>query len=595
MSSEDLRQLFLTFFLNKGHRLVPSSSLIPADDPSVLFTVAGMQQFKPYYTRAKDPFRDIHLSLGEPLQASNVVTCQKCLRTTDIEAVGDESHLTFFEMLGNFSFGGYFKEEAIALSWEFITNYLKIPTERITVSIFGGDKELPYDEESYTYWKRLGVSDEQIISGNRETNFWGPVGEEGPCGPNTEIYVDHLEVWNLVFNSFYRHSDKTLEPLPLKGVDTGMGLERLLLVTQFPNQSNKTVFETDLFSGLMAILQADSQINEVRNLRIIADHLKSSAFLISEGIKPSNIERGYILRRLIRRILRYSELVNLQDNYLEPAIDWIIQKYHSIYPEIDNKSLILEVLSDEFSKFRQALKKGLKEWHKIAGELKQKNILVVNGAIAFELYSSFGFPLEFLKEIAEEEGMSIDEEGFAEALKKHQEISRNSQEKKFGGHGLKGEIQNTEENIKIKRLHTATHLLQAALREFFGSTVAQQGSDINPDRLRFDFSFDRKLTPDELKKIEAWVNQRINDGLVVSFYETPLNQALQDGALGLFSQRYSDQVRVYEIKDPKTGRVYSKEICAGPHVSNTSEIGSFKILKEEAVSRNTRRIRATVG
>jgi alanyl-tRNA synthetase len=596
MLSEELREKFLEFFEKKGHKVVPSSSLIPENDSSVLFTTAGMQQFKFYYTNVLDPFKDIHYTLGEPLNNLNTATCQKCFRTSDIESIGDERHLTFFEMLGNFSFGGYFKEEAIQLAYEFLKEELKIEDKRMKISVFGGDKEIERDTESIKAWEKFGfsLSKGNLYLSDRENNFWGPTGAEGPCGPTTEIYVDGIEIWNLVFNEFYMHPDKKLEPLKTKGVDTGMGLERLALVMQFPLKKDKTIFETDLFKDLKEELEKSIKIKEEKFLRIILDHFRAIAFLTSAGVVPSNLERGYILRRLIRRIIRIALKINLDELWYKKALEIISLKYGNFYPEVKNTEKIYEVFLSEKEKFEKTLENGLKEWQKILIEARKNNKKVIEGKTAFYLYESYGFPIEILEEMANEEMLEVDKKGFEESFLKHQEISRKGQEKKFGGHGLKTGFINNEESFKIVKSHTATHLLLRALREVLSSEIIQQGSDINPERLRLDFNFERKLTPEEIKKIEDLVNQKIEEGLEVEFYETTYNEAIKNGALGVFKERYPEKVRVYEIKNKITGEVFSKEICAGPHVKNTKEIGKFKIIKEESVAKGIRRIRAVI-
>jgi len=596
MLSEELREKFLDFFKKREHKIVPSSSLIPENDSSVLFTTAGMQQFKFYYTNVLDPFKDIHYTLGEPLNSLNTATCQKCFRTSDIESIGDERHLTFFEMLGNFSFGGYFKEKAIQLAYEFLKEELKIEEERMKISVFGGDKEIERDTESIKAWEKFGFSLNKgnLYLSDRENNFWGPTGAEGPCGPTTEIYVDGIEIWNLVFNEFYMHQDKKLEPLKTKGVDTGMGLERLALVMQFPLKKDKTIFETDLFKDLKEELEKSIKIKEEKFLRIILDHFRAIAFLTSAGVVPSNLERGYILRRLIRRIIRIALKINLDELWYKKALEIISLKYGNFYPEVKNTEKIYEVFLSEKEKFEKTLEKGLKEWQKILIEARKNNKKVIEGKTAFYLYESYGFPIEILEEMANEEMLEVDKKGFEESFLKHQEISRKGQEKKFGGHGLKTGFINNEESFKIVKSHTATHLLLKALREVLSSEIIQQGSDINPERLRLDFNFERKLTPEEIKKIEDLVNQKIEEGLEVEFYETTYNEAIKNGALGVFKERYPEKVRVYEIKNKITGEVFSKEICAGPHVKNTKEIGKFKIIKEESVAKGIRRIRAVI-
>lgn len=592
MNSEELRKKFLNFFKDRGHRIVSSSSLVPENDPSVLFTTAGMQQFKLYYTGTQNPLKDNHSNLSEPLNNLNVVTYQKCLRTSDIESVGDESHLTFFEMLGNFSFGGYFKKEAIKYALDFITKDLKISLDRIKVSVFKGNDETPFDKESYDTWLNLSIPKEKIILGSKEDNFWGPTGNEGPCGPTSEIYVDGLEIWNLVFNEYYQHLNKTLEPLKIKGVDTGMGLERLALIMEYPQDKQKTIYDTDLFEDLMIFLKSQGIKGEERIYRIIADHFRAIVFLTAAGIFPSNTLHGYALRSLIRTIIYLSKIQNFKENWLEQAFEIIKTKYENIYPEVQNKKEILLVINQETDKFEKTLKKGLKEWQKLVSRLP-KTKKEISGEEAFGFYETSGTPLAFLEKTAKEYHFKIDRHGFEEAFRRHQEVSRASKEKKFGGHGIQT-IKNEEDKIKITKLHTATHLLLQSLRMTLDEKIEQKGSDITLERLRLDFPFSRKLIKEEIQKIENLVNQKIQENLIIHYYETSYEEAIQKGALGCFKDRYPKKVTVYEIEDSKTKISFSREICAGPHVKTTKEIGVFKILKEEAVGQGIRRIKATV-
>jgi len=566
MKSSQLRKIFLEFFEKKGHKIVPPSSLIPAD-PSVLFTTAGMQQFKLYY-------------LGEPCPfGKNVASCQKCFRTSDIAEVGDERHLTFFEMLGNFSFGGYFKKEAIEFAYQFLFEELKLPLSNAFFTVFQGDEEVPEDKESFEIWQKLGISKERIKKCSREDNFWGPTGLEGPCGPTTEIYVNGIEVWNLVFNEYYKDREGKLISLKQKGVDTGMGLERLAMISQNKN----SVFETDLFEPIIKVLSTSNiehQTSNIRSQRIIADHIKGAVFLISEGILPSNVERGYVLRRILRRAILHSKILNLPKNSMIEAAKKVIEIYKNVYPEVLSRQAdVLTVIEGEREKFEKTLEKGLKKIKLQISNCKLKNEKILPGEIVFDLFQSYGFPLEITKEIAKEEGLEVNEKDFKERFKKHQEISRVGAEKKFGGVGK-------VTDYNMIKLHTATHLLHAALREILGEKVRQMGSDITPERLRFDFSFDRKLTEEEIKKVEGLVNQKIKEDLEVNREEMNLKDALKSGALAFFKEKYPEMVTVYTIGD------FSKEICAGPHVKRTSELGIFKIKKEESAGRGIRRIYA---
>ena len=566
MQSSEVRQRFLKFFESKGHKIVPSSSLLP-DDPSVLFTTAGMQQFKLYYTNP---------SLAP---SKNVVSIQKCIRTSDIDEVGDESHLTFFEMLGNFSFGGYFKKEAIEWAYEFIVKELGLTVDYVTV--FEGEEGVPADTESEEIWKSLDPTLEVKRAG-RPDNFWGPTGNEGPCGPTTEIYVDDIEVWNIVFNQYFQSKDKILKPLETQGIDTGMGLERLVLAVQ----NAKTVFDTDLFTPLLSLLPDNI---DTRVQRIIVDHTRAIAFLVSDGVTPSNKDQGYVLRRLMRRVIVHEHLIGMLN--FEQLFSVIVQEYGSVYPEL-NLDLIVSEFNTEKEKFSKTLKNGLKELERIAS---------LDAASAFRLYESYGLPYEIIKELGKEKASNLSRENFDAEFKKHQDKSRAGSEKKFGGHGLffdNGELKasNAEELQKVTRLHTATHLLQAALRKILGDEVRQAGSDITAERLRFDFTFPRKVSEAELGKIEALVNEVVDKDLPVLKETLPKEEAHKTGALHFFKIKYPDLVDVYSVGDPHdAGQVFSKEFCGGPHVEHTGVIGTFKITKEEAVSAGVRRIRATVS
>lgn len=595
MTSEEIRLSFLEFFEKKGHKIVSSSSLIP-DDPSVLLTTAGMQQFKRYYTAELNALKEFG--------SQRIVSSQKCFRTSDIEEVGDKTHLTFFEMLGNFSFGpvgdnnpenfgkdGYFKRSSIYWAYEFVSQILEINPNRIDVSVFKGDSSagsgqaIPFDEESYKIWhEEIGIPKEKIIFGSRLDNFWGPTGEEGPCGPCTEIYVDGVEIWNLVFNEYYKERKGKFKKAENLGVDTGMGLERLTAVLNGIDD----VFETDIF-GLLVSKIRESIPSADRVVRILADHLRASVFLIADGVRPSNKEAGYILRRLLRRIIAYQIKYDIHADLFPESVEIIKRKFGKIYPEVKEDKIILEVLENEAQKFREAIGRGIKEIEKYVS-----SGLVLTGKEAFYFYETFGLPFELIKELAPAETIKdLTKENFDAEFGKHQEISRHGAEKKFGGHGLvldTGELKagNEEEMRKVIRLHTATHLLHFALREVLGKEVGQMGSDINPERTRFDFSFNRKMTVEEIKKTEDLVNQKIKEDLRVYFKEMSKNEADKTGALHFFKQKYPEIVKVYFINS------ISAEFCGGPHADRTSDIGKFKILKEEAVGAGVRRIRATI-
>ncbi len=573
----------MNFFEKKGHRIVPSSSLLTTD-PSVLFTTAGMQQFKEYFLGKKSPY------------GSKVASCQKCFRTSDIDEVGDKDHLTFLEMLGNFSFGGYFKKEAIEFALELLTKTFQLPLERLWFTYFRGDKEVPEDNEAKKAWLSLKIPEDRIHGSLREDNFWGPTGQEGPCGPTTEIHYDltrqpckkgkkclpncdcgrFVEIWNLVFNEYYQDEKGKLTPLKGKGVDTGMGLERLSMVSQ----GKSSVFETDLFSPLLEEIEkksAEPYLQNPKPYRIVVDHIKGAVFLAATDILPSNIERGYVLRRILRRAMRFGRLLDFPPNFLIPLAQKVITIYQDVYPELASKSAdILTVIQKEEERFTQTLAQGLRQFEKIAG------LGDIDGQDAFHLFDTYGFPLELTEELAKEKGLKVDERGFEESFKKHRDVSRAGAEKKFGGVGK-------EAGLGAAKFHTATHLLHAALRSVLGSHVRQMGSDINPTRLRFDFFHPQKLTPDQIKKVETLVNQKIKEDLEVKKREMKYEEALKSGALAFFRDKYPEDVTVYAVDD------FSKEICAGPHAKRTSELGHFKIVKEESSGAGVRRIRAILN
>lgn len=630
MTSQEIREKFLEFFEKRGHAVVPSSSLIP-DDPSVLLTTAGMQQFKQYFTGELDPMKDFG--------SLNTVSVQKCFRTSDIDEVGDASHLTFFEMLGNFSFGGYFKEETIKYAHEFITKEMGLVID--CVSVFEGDATVPADEESEKIWKSLGVKN--IKKAGREDNFWGTTGAEGPCGPTTEIYVEtsageSVEVWNIVFNEYYSKGGK-LTPLKIKGVDTGMGLERLAMVSQ----GVETIFETDLFKPLMKLF---SENVDIRTKRIIIDHVRGSIFLIADGVRPSNKLNGYVLRRLVRRILGYVQNNVIGETQLKKLISSVLDFYGMYYTrELENRgaSIIGEFKEEEIKfengissiekskdfehildiskkrKLKNQIRGTVRKFVKLSGHPELYGITVDGkmvwrdkydlediGNLIFDLYQSKGGQFEIIVDILRREGVMLSDEAvkelrrvFEEKFRGHQEISRAGVEKKFGGHGLvldTGEIKagSDEELQKVTRLHTATHLLNQALREVLGEGVMQRGSDITTERARFDFTFNRKMTPEEIKKVEEIVNEKINEDLPVNFKEMSKEEAEKTGALHFFKGKYPERVKVYYV-GKSLEDAWNKEFCGGPHVSSTGEIGEFRITKEEASAAGVRRIRATVA
>lgn len=555
MESREIRERFIKFFEEKGHKAVPSSSLVPEGDASVLFTTAGMQQFKPYYIGAKNPLTDFN--------SQNTTSSQKCVRTSDIEEVGDERHLTFFEMLGNFSFDGYWKKEAISYAHEFVTKEMGLKIDYVTV--FEGEEGVPEDVESAEIWRSIDPNIE-IRKCGRADNFWGPTGEEGPCGPTTEIYSGGIEIWNVVFNEFYQSKDKTLRPLETKGIDTGMGLERLVMV----KQGVPSVFETDLFTPLLLSLRPDFGASS----RIVADHIRSSVFMINDGVEPSNTERGYILRRLLRRAYMHAKKIADDNNPLSliQNVSRLVMGHNSYASIYDFSPNIIDVITAEIEKFEKTLDAGLKQFEK--------------GEDPFILFTSYGFPIELTEELAREKGIMIDRKSFDESFKKHQEVSRAGMEQKFKG-GLAGHSE-----IEVK-YHTATHLLHQALHDVLGEGVSQKGSNINPERLRFDFSFERKLTDEEKNKVEDRVNEIISQKLPVNKVLMPKAEAEATGARHFFGERYPDEVSVYYIGNDLDS-AYSKEFCGGPHVENVATLGKFRIVKEEAVSAGVRRIKAVL-
>jgi len=549
MQTPLLKKTFLDFFVKEGHALVPSGSLLPPD-ASVLFTTAGMQQFKQYFLGEKSSY------------GKRVTSCQKCFRTSDIDEVGDKSHLTFLEMLGHFSFGDYFKKETIAWTHKLLTEVFNINRRRISVTVFKGDRTIPFDQESYKAWS-LFLPKRKISKGSRKDNVWGPAGPEGPCGAANEVYVDKLEVATLVFVEYYSSKDKKLTALSQKGVDVGWGLERLAMVSQ----GKRNVFETDLFLPIMSAIPGENK----KARRIIADHVKGAVFLISEGLIPSNIEQGYILRRLIRRAIRFGKLLDLPREFLIPLAQRVIDIYQTSYPEIRSREKdILTVIQKEAENFEKTLNQGLKQFAKISRGSPR-----LSGKAVFHLFDTYGFPPELTEELAKERGLKVDLKGFARAFKKHREVSRAGAEAKFGGGGEFS-----------PRLHTATHLLHAALRDVLGEHAKQMGSDISPQRLRFDFTHPQKLTAEEMKKIENLVNQKIKENLEVKREEMDYRQALKSGALAFFKEKYPERVTVYSVNG------FSREICAGPHVEKTGQLGRFKIIKEESSGAGIRRIRA---
>ncbi len=591
LTSESLRELYLNFFKEKGHAVIPSASLIPENDPSVLFTTAGMHPLVPYLLGEKHP------------AGTRLTDVQKCVRTGDIEDVGDPSHCTFFEMLGNWSLGDYFKKEMISWSYEFLTSekYLGIPVEKLAVTVFEGDEDAPRDEESAAYWEKAGIPKDRIFYLPKKNNWW-IAGTTGPCGPDTEMFIDrgtpkcspecspacdcgkYLEIWNDVFMQFEKHADGTYTKLKQKNVDTGMGLERTLSILN----GVPTVYDTDVFDGAKAEIEALTgkkygESEEVtRAFRIILDHARTATFMLGDqkGVTPSNVDQGYVLRRVIRRAVRFGRQLGLQHGKLSAIAEKFVEKYKNVYPELkQNEQRIITELNKEEDKFSKALEDGLKEFNKVVSHIEGS---VFPGKTAFRLFDTFGFPIEMTEELAKERGFILDKEGYEEAYKKHQSESHAGSEQKFKG-GL------AEQNETTARLHTATHLLNAALKSVLHDDgINQRGSNITVERLRFDFNFPRKLTADELKAVEAWVNDAIKANVPVTMEETTVEEAKKAGAVGIFGDKYGEKVKVYTI-----GK-YSKEICGGPHAKTTGELKSFKIIKEEASSSGVRRIKAVI-
>lgn len=580
----NLKDLYIDFFKSKGHVQIPSAPVVPENDPSVLFNTAGMQPLIPYLMGKTHPC------------GTRLVDYQKCIRTNDLDAIGDTYHHTFFEMLGNWSLGDYFKKEAITWSFEFLTEVLKIPKERLAVTVFAGNDIIPKDEEAYEIWKNLGIPDSRICP-TSDDNFW-IAGESGPCGPDSEMFYFRsndeipemfdpedsrwVEIWNDVFMQYYKHEDGRVEELTKKNIDTGMGLERVVAVLEGVNDNYKSSVWSDIISLIEKISNKKYEENE-ESMRIIADHIRTAVFISADpsGIKPSNTDQGYILRRLIRRAIRHAKKLGIDVNstWEEEIAKSIMDKYKKYYKEIeDNRDIVLEVLRNEKTKFNRTLEKGLKEFEKMINNL-EGNIL--NKDLAFKLYDTYGFPIELTVELAREKNIEVDTEGFKEKFKAHQELSRAGSNQKFKG-GLAG---NSEIETKY---HTATHLLNAALKLVIGPDVHQKGSNITDERMRFDFSCDHKLTDEEKSEAEALVNKWISEGLDVKVEEMSKEAAIKSGAECMFIEKYPDIVTVYSIGD------VSRELCGGPHVKNTSEIGTFKIVKEEASSAGVRRIKAII-
>lgn len=665
ITANELREKFLQFFKEKGHAVIPSASLIPENDPTVLFTTAGMHPLVPYLMGAKHP------------EGTRLTDVQKCIRTGDIEEVGDNSHLTFFEMLGNWSLNDYFKKEAISWSWEFLTSpqWLGLNPENLAFSVFAGDDGVPADEESAQLWQQMGVPKDRIFYLPRKNNWWGPAGMTGPCGPDTEMFIvkdqepcgpdcspacdcgRYLEIWNDVFMAYNKTAEGNYEPLGRVNVDTGMGLERTIGVLQ----GVKSVYETDLFQPILGKIQElsgkqyGSDDATTRAMRIVADHIRTSTFILGDhrGVTPSNTDQGYILRRLIRRAVRFGLQLGMAEGFTAAVSNVIVEEYKAVYPELgDKQAFIAEQLMLEEQRFQRTLEQGIREFDKIKTGITQgiedltayvngmdldrmgrlsrlakqlvredapaapellglttilkdvsstygqvrrlrgdvdkltQSLKTIDGPTAFRLYDTYGFPVEMTEELAHENGLSVDMDGFKSAFENHQKLSQQGAEQRFKG-GL------ADHQEQTARLHTATHLLHAALRRVLGDTVEQRGSNITAERLRFDFSFGRKMTREEIDEVQRLVNEAISQDLPITMREATVDEARAEGAIGLFESRYGEHVKVYTMGKDKDD-FFSKEICGGPHASHTGELGGFKIQKEEASSAGVRRIKAVI-
>lgn len=591
MKAQELRNKYLKFFESKGHEIIPSASLVPENDASVLFTTAGMHPLVPYLMGEKHP------------KGTRLTNVQKCIRTGDIDEVGDNTHGTFFEMLGNWSLGDYFKKETIEYSFEFLTSkeYLGIPKERLAVSVFAGDDDAPRDEESASVWLSLGIPKERIAYLPKKNNWW-IAGDTGPCGPDTEMFywIDSgtpapenfqetesdprwVEIWNDVFMQYEKKADGSIVELPQKNVDTGMGLDRTLAVLNGQTSS----YDTELYKPLWDVLALSQEVmtnDEVKKARIVLDHIRAATFIISDGVEPSNKDRGYVLRKLLRRAMVNAKLLNLKPHWLEALVGRVIETYAEAYPELlENSNVIIKAAVSEEDKFSKSLDKGLKEFEKHVKEGKE-----LTGTDAFNLYQTFGFPWEITSELAEGMGIKVDKETFATEFKKHQDQSRTAAAGMFKG----GLANHNEQTVK---LHTVTHLLHQALRDVLGNHVFQKGSNITEERTRFDFIHDKKMTPEEIKATEDKINGWIKDDLVVKWEMVPLEEARNRNAIGLFGEKYEPIVKIYTMSKRDSGEPVSVEFCGGPHVEHTALVGgTVKIQKEEAVSAGVRRIKAVI-
>lgn len=594
MQSNEIRQKFLEFFKEKGHAIIPSAPVLPENDPTVLFTTAGMHPLVPYL-------------LGESHPAGSKLTnFQKCIRTGDIDEVGDETHLTFFEMLGNWSLGDYFKQEAIEYSFEFLTGekWLNIPIEKLAVSVFKGDKDAPQDSEAGEKWKSLGMPEHKIVQLGKKDNWWGPAGQTGPCGPDTEMFYyvgegtpseesnpdsdknNWVEIWNDVFMEYNKTEDGKYEALQQKNVDTGMGLERVTAVLQ----GKRSIYETELFTSIIEKIEIISNTkyeNHISSYRIIADHIRTATMMAGDGVIPSNVDQGYVMRRLMRRAIRHGKTIGIENNFTSIIAKKVIHLMSDTYPELKHEEKILGIFEAEENKFSKTIHSGLREFEKllkgfeIAFERSGKKITQISGQKAFKLYDTYGFPIEMTEELAKENELTVDVDGFNKAFEEHQTKSRAGAEQKFQG-GLQDNSEATT------NLHTATHLLHSALHKVLGPHAVQKGSNITAERLRFDFVHPEKLNPEQLADIENFVNNAIKSNTEVTCETMTVDEAKNSGAIGLFEGKYNDQVKVYTMGE------YSKEICGGPHAKNLGELGEFKIKKEQSSSAGIRRIKAVL-
>ena len=587
MKAIEIRNKYLKFFEKHNHKIIPSSPLIPENDSSVLFNTAGMQPLIPYL-------------MGKPHPLGNkLFDIQPCLRTNDIDEVGDNRHCTYFEMLGNWSLGDYFKEESIAMSFELLTKELNIPVEKLSVTVFAGDEDCERDEVAANAWKKAGILDGHIYYYGKDDNWW-IAGETGPCGPDTEIFYDtgkkacgpdcqpscdcgkYVEIWNNVFMEFYKDENGKYSKLKQHNVDTGMGLERITFILQ----GKETVFDTELFAPVIERLEELQKVDSISSRRIVAEHLRSSMMIISDGGRPSNLDRGYVLRRLIRRMIRHLNKLQINLDELGSLVDLYVDTLKEMYPELDkNRETIKSVLLEEKDKFAKTLEKGEREFLKVAEKIQQEGKDTIDVKTLFNLYETYGFPPEITKDLAAEHDLKVDDKDFEKLFKEHQEKSRMGSEQKFkGGLASSGEIET--------KYHTATHLLNAALKVIVNPDCHQKGSNITADRMRFDFNCDHKLTDEEKQKLEELVNKWIEEDLPVSVETMKKDEAVKSGAECMFIEKYPEMVTVYSIGTPDN--IISKELCGGPHVKHTGEIGHFKIKKEESSSSGIRRIKAVI-